>query len=483
MTSPKARRRPVSRVTAALSALTAALALVTAVALGADMTVRAQVRLLASYGLKGTQVPIVNITSDAELRRLAGVYISGTEGSTSPVTVVHYPASLWPVSQRLLFDATFDASVAKGLAELHRDVGADPEPVIFGYSQGAVVGTEYKRDFNRQYAGTEPGTVIPTPSWVFIGNPNRPNGGVLGRASGWTVPLFGITFNGPTPTETAGTAPGAVTTSDISGQYDFFSDFPRYPLNLLATANAALGALYVHTNYQYVDMSSAVLQQQYGDTAYYLMPSRRLPLLIPLAKLGVPDPLLAALDAPLRVLIEAGYDRTESPGVQKPVGLFPKVRPETLIRNFLAAIPTGLDDGLSEAGWGRPFGTTPAGTYGVGGPPVTLPDNDSDVTVAEHAAPAIVGRPVGRHASVVAVTPDSADTETVDEAADEAMDTEPIRTTEMTGSKATTKSNAEPDVEQTDTDKDTPTTSVAPDKQNSPSTADNDSGATDANAA
>jgi hypothetical protein len=35
---------------------------------------------------------------------------------------------------------------------------------------------------------------------------------------------------------------------------------------------------------------------------------RRLPLLLSLKVIGVPDPILAVLDAPLRVLIEAGYD-------------------------------------------------------------------------------------------------------------------------------------------------------------------------------
>ena len=50
-----------------------------------------------------------------------------------------------------------------------------------------------------------------------------------------------------------------------------------------ALANAALGFFYVHLNYpNIVDPSSAaVLQDRYGDTAYYLIPTYPVPLLMP----------------------------------------------------------------------------------------------------------------------------------------------------------------------------------------------------------
>jgi len=76
---------------------------------------------------------------------------------------------------------------------------------------------------------------------------------------------------------------------------------------------------------------------------------------LPLKAIGVPDPILAALDAPLRVLVEAGYNRTVSPGLPTTAKLLPETNPVTLSRNFLAAIPTGIDDALQETGRGRPF--------------------------------------------------------------------------------------------------------------------------------
>lgn len=63
-----------------------------------------------------------------------------------------------------------------GVAELQRDTATDPAPLIFGQSQGATVGTESKEVFNRQFANPPPGTAVPRPTWVFIGNPNRANG-------------------------------------------------------------------------------------------------------------------------------------------------------------------------------------------------------------------------------------------------------------------------------------------------------------------
>jgi len=185
------------------------------------------------------------------------------------------------------------------------------------------------------------------------------------------------------------------------------SDFPTYPLDVLADANTIAGLLLVHINYGniglpglpaalanhgYLDMNDAILQDQYGDTDYYLIPAKRLPMLMPLAMIGVPDPVLATLDAPLRVLVEAGYDRTISPGQPTTAQLFPTINPRTPARNVAVAIPTGIDDGLQEMGLGRPFGTVAAGPYGVGGPPVALPANSSATMTAAFPKPDATSR-------------------------------------------------------------------------------------------
>jgi hypothetical protein len=337
-----------------------------AAALAAPHSIPAE-RRRATYGVKPTQIPGMLSFDGQALENLAEPYIAATVGSVPrPFTNVDYPASAFPLTG--LFSPTADQSHVIGRAELAKDVAGDPAPIIFGYSQGASVVTLYKRDFNELYANPLPGATIPHPTFVVIGNITRPNGGFFARIPGLHISTIGLRLYGATPTETAGSAPGQITTHDIVGQYDGAADFPAYPANLLALANAVFGALYVHANYQRLSVSDAVSQGQHGDTAYYMIPAGLLPLLEPLARLRVPTPLLAALDAPLRVLVEAGYDRTASPGQPTPAKLFPTVNPVALALNVARAIPNGIDDGLQQLGLGRRFGTTAVGPYGVGKP-------------------------------------------------------------------------------------------------------------------
>ena len=110
--------------------------------------------------------------------------------------------------------------------------------VIYGYSQGAVVANMEKQKLAEQYPE---GTEAPDIDFVLIGDPNLPNGGL---ASPVPRPLR------PDPRRGRSTAPRRPTPSSTrsrsSAQYDGFSDFPLYPLNLVSTANAVLGVVYVH---------------------------------------------------------------------------------------------------------------------------------------------------------------------------------------------------------------------------------------------
>ncbi|WP_158230561.1 PE-PPE domain-containing protein, partial [Mycobacterium sp. shizuoka-1] len=311
--------------------------------------------------------------------------------STDPggyhLVAVQTPAQFWPVYGPDLFDT----SVAAGVVNLNNCLqgrasckahyfGPDAAPtadyVAFGYSQSARIATVEKRNLIAQYR-TPDGTWLPVTdshgaalqaSFVLIGNPNRPNGGILERFAGLHIPGLGVTFDGATPTGSCD-ADGThcrFPTTDISWQYDGWADFPQRPLNLLADLNALAGIAYLHPNYTN-SATDALYQGRTGDTSYYLLPATRLPLLMPLAQLGVPAPILDVLDAPLRVIVEWGYDRAISPGDPTPATSAGPADPITRLGNLLTAIPTGLDDGLQAAGFGRPLGTTPAGAFGVGG--------------------------------------------------------------------------------------------------------------------
>ena len=114
----------------------------------------------------------------------------------------------------------------------------------------------------------------------MIGNPNRPNGGFLARGPDWLrIPILGVTFGGPTPTDTGNE------TLDFTRQYDGWSDTPTNPLNLLSDINSGLGIFYLHSDYLSPAVGTPVLQDQYGDTTYYLIPTDTLPLLMPLQRL------------------------------------------------------------------------------------------------------------------------------------------------------------------------------------------------------
>lgn len=313
--------------------------------------------------------------------QLAMPYVDGTVSNPpDSIVVVDYPASFWPFSDGYFVDPTYDDAVGQGVQALpspgqFQDLDGS---VIFGYSQGTQVATIYKREFN-EYWASDP-TAAPDVTFVLLGNGSRPNGGLMSRFAGAYIPILDVSFIGPTPTTTAGAAPGEITTYDIARQYDLFADFPTNPLNLLAVANAFAGQLFVHPDYGSVDMSQAVFQGTYGDTAYYLIPTYPLPLLTPLTWIPVIGPIAVdMLDPILRVLVEAGYDRTINPGAPTPANFLYFPDPVTLGSSLLQSIPTGLTYGTQDILHLREPGTPPPGVagqdaYGIGGPSVTLPN-------------------------------------------------------------------------------------------------------------
>lgn len=278
---------------------------------------------------------------------------------------------------------TLDQSVALGKANLdncikatncvyNTDLGsaapaAGDKFVVFGYSQSAMIATLEKRSLAAEF----PDGGGPDVSFEVIGNGNRPNGGFLARGpEGFTIPgglIFGgATFNGSTPTDTQ------YETVDIAGQYDVWADVPLNPLNLIAVANWY--SSYVHYNYKNVSLNDPgiINQGQYGDTTYYMIPTKVLPLLSSVTQVPVIGTALAdALDAPLRVLVEAAYDRTISPGQPMPWNPLYMPNPLKLASNLVASIPVGLDNAFEDIVGIRPFGTQRPGPYGVGGPEVT----------------------------------------------------------------------------------------------------------------
>ncbi|OBF50632.1 hypothetical protein A5778_18915 [Mycolicibacterium monacense] len=401
-------------------------ALIGAVAIGWSVTLSSAVQLLATVlTMGGTQHPLVNAQggwaddpafvydyADDAIR----VYVapSGIGGSNDPgdyqAVAVHTPEEFGPIFGTTTFDDSVDAGVTnldhcvQGHARcVARTVNGDPDSplvvpappfVIYGYSQSAVIATIEKRRLIEQYSQEGAGPP-PEITFVLLANPNRPNGGVMQRFEGLYIPLLDVTFNGSTPTDSDVDGDGVqdFTTIDVARQYDGWADFPAYPLNMASTANALLGIYYLHGDYWSEGVGTPLKQGTVGDTTYYMIPTERLPLLMPLQQLGVPSPILTALDAPLRVIVEWGYDRDPAHvGTPTRAGLIPLINPITGVVNLVVAIPTGLDDGLAEAADDpdfRPLGTEAVTSpYGVGGEELgePLPAPEPEAAPADPAA-------------------------------------------------------------------------------------------------
>ncbi|OBK75380.1 PE-PPE domain-containing protein [Mycobacterium sp. 1164985.4] len=307
-------------------------------------------------------------------------------GGGDSVYAVIYPAEFFPV----FGSKTFDASVAEGVGNLERcargslscrynpyqpilkpPVGppsATDDLVIFGYSQSAVVASLVKRNL---IANPRPGET----SFFLLANPMRPNGGILARGpDGLTIPILGVTFYGATPTDSCKGDGPCMPTVDAAAQYDGLGgDAPASLTNVLAIVNSLAGYYYLHGDLQNADFDDAKYQGSYGDTDYYLYPTKRLPILMPFEAL-VPSPILTALDAPLRVLIEGAYARDVNPGIATKVGLLPFRNPIKTAIDLVKSIPTGIDDAVQEVSGKRPLGTEPTTSpFGVGGPDLPPP--------------------------------------------------------------------------------------------------------------
>jgi len=191
-----------------------------------------------------------------------------------------------------------DAYNEKGAVLLQEAIGALPAdggPVtLFGHSEGGQVIYAALRHW-----AAEPSTA-PDPSrvsWVSIGNPENSFGGVVEK--------LGLKATPRLPADTAYQG------IEVIRQYDGWADFPSDRTNLLAVANAIVGALTIHPLYNNVNIDDPNNVRYTpdkpdgtpGNVTYVFVPNPKLPLI---AGTGLFEP---ALDKILRPIIEAGYNR------------------------------------------------------------------------------------------------------------------------------------------------------------------------------
>jgi PE-PPE domain len=381
------------------SIVVAILALLACALIGLASTITSALTLAATALIvPGTGTPNPNVITGYEPNAV-NYYIAPTTVScqvTCSTVGIPYIAQFWPfpfAGWGGLSGAKWNVSVASGVTSLNsaliNELSNNPtgDVVIFGYSQGATV------------AGIEKSTLANVAnksqySFVLIGNPQRPNGGIFERfAFLGTVPILDATFGNPTPTNTG------IATTDIAFQYDGVSDFPEYPIDVLADLNAIAGFAYIHGTYLTPNSNApdelpdgytpAELQaainnpanrQTYGDTTYITIPTTTLPLLQPLIQLGTATgttalvtPIVDLISPALRVLIDLGYNPNANPGIPTPFQLIPPVNPLALASNLITAGEQGVQAALGD------LGTTPP-------VPLTTPTTPTPITLSPLAA-------------------------------------------------------------------------------------------------
>ncbi|MEB3032395.1 PE-PPE domain-containing protein [[Mycobacterium] nativiensis] len=316
-----------------LRAVGAPLAITSAVALGVvpilnpavpedAKTLLAQVKLLDTQAwiMGGSGLPI---PPQSYIDALSARYINPTTPffpgqPRYPVDATNglfTPEGLYPNSG--VKSLELDPSLAQGVAILHntidQQIAAGNNLVVLGYSQSSTISTMVMRDLLALPADQRP--TADQLSFVLLGAPNNPNGGLFERmdvltdGSYPTIPSLGITFNGAIPEDN----PWDTTVYTL--EYDGYADFPRYPINFLADLNAVLGIIYEHTIYPTLtpeQLATAIelpMSEGYdGNTHYFMIPSEILPLLMPLKSMPViGQPLYDLLEPTMRILVNLGY--------------------------------------------------------------------------------------------------------------------------------------------------------------------------------
>jgi len=279
------------------------------------------------------------------------LYVNPLHPGYAPETLFT-PEGLYPFTgtQQLTLDTSLNEGVSILNSTIQQQTADGNNLVIYGISQSTVIESEEMAALAALPAGQAP--TADQLSFVLTADVSNPNGGMLTTFPGVVFPSLGITFGPSTPDDTI------YSTSVYDAEYDGFTDFPRYPLNLLADINAVLGINYVHSgylNYTPAEIANAIelpTSPGYDGAVDYFMlpmePGQNLPLLEPLAQLGVPQAFLDLVQPDLEVLINLGYGADNvgysltPANVDTPFGLFPDINLTTVFDELETATQQGI---------------------------------------------------------------------------------------------------------------------------------------------
>jgi hypothetical protein len=289
------------------------------------------------------------IPSQAYMNAFQKLYLRSATALQSLFT----PENLYPITGTK--SLTLNASVEQGVSILdnaiQQQILANKTVTVSGYSQSSIIAALEMRNLaaGTSVFGANPPTVDQL-NFVLVGNEMNPNGGLLSRFPGLTIPSIGLTFYGSMPADTI------YHVANYTLEYDGFADFPKYPINVVSDLNAVTGIIFVHTTYLTIPQSQVDTAIQLptspgytGNTNYYMIPTQNLPLLQPLRLLpGIGNPLADLIQPDLKVIVNLGYGdpnygwSTSPADLPTPFGLFPSVPASTIVN----ALSTGTQQGI-----------------------------------------------------------------------------------------------------------------------------------------
>jgi diacyltrehalose acyltransferase len=277
-------------------------------------------------GFAGTPDP-----PESYVNEVMSLFINGTPNFPGQPTFSGYD----PVVQVTTEDNNYYQGLTQGVAQLDQGITqnlANGNVVVFGYSESSAVATQEMINLDALPADQQPNPA--DLSFVIAEDINNPNGGIAAR-----FPFAGLPA---TPADTP------YDTDIYSIEYSGVADFPNYPSDPFALANAIAGYVYLHpfllpgwpTSFDTSALADAVQEPTSsgydGATEYFLIPTQDLPLLEPLREIPLLGPAMADLIQPdLRVLVDLGYDRADPSDVATSADLsFPDIDWTTVTQNL-----------------------------------------------------------------------------------------------------------------------------------------------------
>ncbi len=239
----------------------------------------------------------------AGMEQMLGGDITRQGGKFVKVTT---PQQFNPVTglNSMTFDASRDEGTDIMVDQVINTIRTTGKPVVVvGYSQSASQDEETKQ------ALADAGVAADKVSFDEFGDPRNPNG-IETKFAG--LSMMGITMRGE-----AEASP--YKTTSINRQYGLYEDVPDNLFNGASTLNWLIGGLPAHGQYGDSIANEQSMSYTEGNRTQVLLLNKSLPLADGLRQIGIP--VDAGMEAKLREVVDAGYDRskyTEAQNVEAP---------------------------------------------------------------------------------------------------------------------------------------------------------------------